>query len=193
MTFLPDRHRRTRHQDAADGGEGGHHAARARRRAPCRASRPWSSGWTARTTISSAPPRRATIARRRRSGSGWRRPATSICRQIFRLVFGPRRGLLRRGRDRARRGGQRIGPQGTPVEWVEEESYFFRLSAYQDKLLDLYERQPDFVLPKERLQRGCRASCAAGCRTCRSRARRSTGAFRCRANPSTSCMCGWTR
>jgi methionyl-tRNA synthetase len=47
-------------------------------------------------------------------------------------------------------GGQRIGPQGTPVEWVEEESYFFRLSAYQDKLLDLYARQPGFVLPKER-------------------------------------------
>ena len=39
---------------------------------------------------------------------------------------------------------------GTPVEWVEEESYFFRLSAYQQKLLDLYER-PDYVLPKERL------------------------------------------
>jgi methionyl-tRNA synthetase len=40
---------------------------------------------------------------------------------------------------------------GTPVEWVEEESYFFRLSAYQDKLLDLYATHPDFVLPKERL------------------------------------------
>jgi len=48
-------------------------------------------------------------------------------------------------------GGTRIGALGTPVEWVEEESYFFRLSAYQDKLLDLYARVPDFVLPKERL------------------------------------------
>src|SRR5882762_7455881 len=47
--------------------------------------------------------------------------------------------------------GVRLGPQGTPVEWVEEESYFFRLSAYQQKLSDLYEKQPDFVLPKERL------------------------------------------
>ncbi len=47
--------------------------------------------------------------------------------------------------------GVRLGPQGTPVEWVEEESYFFRLSAYQQKLIDLYEKQPDFVLPKERL------------------------------------------
>jgi methionyl-tRNA synthetase len=47
--------------------------------------------------------------------------------------------------------GIRIGPNGTPVEWVEEESYFFKLSAYQQKLLDLYARVPDFVLPKERL------------------------------------------
>jgi methionyl-tRNA synthetase len=47
-------------------------------------------------------------------------------------------------------GGARVGPTGSPVEWVEEESYFFRLSAYQDKLLALYDRQPDFVLPQTR-------------------------------------------
>src|SRR5215472_14631399 len=47
--------------------------------------------------------------------------------------------------------GERVGPQGTPVEWVEEESYFFRLSAYQDRLLVLYTRDPNYVLPKERL------------------------------------------
>ena len=47
--------------------------------------------------------------------------------------------------------GQRLGPHGTPVEWVEEESYFFRLSKYADKLLDLYRRVPDFVLPGKRL------------------------------------------
>ena len=35
---------------------------------------------------------------------------------------------------------------GTPVEWVAEESYFFRLSAYQGKLLKLYQR-PNYVLP----------------------------------------------
>lgn len=46
--------------------------------------------------------------------------------------------------------GTRIGPQGTPVEWVEEESYFFRLSAYQDKLLQLYEDQPDYIGPQTR-------------------------------------------
>src|SRR3954463_11891714 len=47
--------------------------------------------------------------------------------------------------------GVRLGAQGTPVEWVEEESYFFRLSEYQDKLLKLYADVPDFVLPRERL------------------------------------------
>ena len=44
----------------------------------------------------------------------------------------------------------RRGPQGTPVEWVEEESYFFKLSAYQDKLLALYASQPDFIGPDSR-------------------------------------------
>jgi methionyl-tRNA synthetase len=44
----------------------------------------------------------------------------------------------------------RRGAQGTPVEWVEEKTYFFRLSAYQDKLLALYEAKPDFIGPDAR-------------------------------------------
>ncbi len=46
--------------------------------------------------------------------------------------------------------GVRYGPQGTPVEWVSEESYFFRLSAYGDRLLAHYEANPDFIGPAER-------------------------------------------
>lgn len=46
--------------------------------------------------------------------------------------------------------GVRYGPQGAPVEWVAEESYFFKLSNYQDRLLELYADQPDFVGPAER-------------------------------------------
>jgi methionyl-tRNA synthetase len=46
--------------------------------------------------------------------------------------------------------GENLSPQGTPVEWVEEESYFFRLSAYQDKLLAHYEAHPEFVGPDTR-------------------------------------------
>jgi len=39
---------------------------------------------------------------------------------------------------------------GSLVEWIEEESYFFRLSKWQDKLLDYYEKNTDFILPKSR-------------------------------------------
>ena len=47
-------------------------------------------------------------------------------------------------------GGERLSPQGTPVEWTVEESWFFRLSAYQDRLLALYRDQPDFIRPESR-------------------------------------------
>jgi len=39
---------------------------------------------------------------------------------------------------------------GSTVEWIEEESYFFRLSKWQDKLLDYYEKNSDFILPKSK-------------------------------------------
>ena len=39
---------------------------------------------------------------------------------------------------------------GRPTETVTEENYYFKLSAFQDKLLDLYERQPDFIQPDTR-------------------------------------------
>ena len=47
-------------------------------------------------------------------------------------------------------GGQKLSPQGTPVEWTVEESWFFRLSKYQQPLLDLYERRPEFIQPDSR-------------------------------------------
>jgi methionyl-tRNA synthetase len=47
-------------------------------------------------------------------------------------------------------GGARLSPQGTPVEWTVEESWFFRLSSYQDRLLQLYRDQPDFIRPEAR-------------------------------------------
>jgi len=39
---------------------------------------------------------------------------------------------------------------GSKVEWVEEESYFFKLSKWQDKLIEYYDKNPDFILPKSR-------------------------------------------
>jgi len=47
-------------------------------------------------------------------------------------------------------GGQKLSPQGTPVEWTVEESWFFRLSAYQQKLLDHYLAHPQFIRPESR-------------------------------------------
>ena len=39
-----------------------------------------------------------------------------------------------------------------PTTWMHEECYFFRLSAYQEKLLDFYKKNPNFITPKERMQ-----------------------------------------
>ena len=47
-------------------------------------------------------------------------------------------------------GGKKFAPTGAEVKWVEEDSYFFRLSAYQDRLLQLYTDRPDFIAPEER-------------------------------------------
>ncbi|MEQ1769578.1 MAG: methionine--tRNA ligase, partial [Devosia sp.] len=47
-------------------------------------------------------------------------------------------------------GGKKFAPTGAEVQWVEEDSYFFRLSAYQDRLLKLYADRPDFIAPDER-------------------------------------------
>lgn len=41
-------------------------------------------------------------------------------------------------------------PTGAPVEWVEEPSYFFKLSAFQEKLLEYYKTHPDFIAPLSR-------------------------------------------
>ena len=47
--------------------------------------------------------------------------------------------------------GEKLSPQGTPVEWTAEETWFFRLSKYQEPLLKLYREQPDFIRPETRL------------------------------------------
>ena len=47
-------------------------------------------------------------------------------------------------------GGVKLSPQGTPVEWTAEESWFFRLSKYQQPLLDHYAANPDFIRPESR-------------------------------------------
>ncbi|MCG7360466.1 methionine--tRNA ligase [Roseomonas sp. ACRSG] len=46
--------------------------------------------------------------------------------------------------------GQKFAPTGAPVEWVREPSYFFRLSAWQDRLLAFYDEHPEFIAPQSR-------------------------------------------
>ena len=47
-------------------------------------------------------------------------------------------------------GGEKLSPQGSPVEWTAEESWFFKLSAYQQPLLDHYAANPQFIQPDSR-------------------------------------------
>lgn len=44
-----------------------------------------------------------------------------------------------------------IAPSGHEVEWVSEESYFLRLSKYQDRLVEFFKSHPDFITPNGRL------------------------------------------
>jgi methionyl-tRNA synthetase len=102
--------------------------------------------------------------------------------------------------------GKLIAPTGTgaEVEWVEEPSYFFRLSAWQDRLLEFYDRNPDFIAPESRrnevvsfVKGGLkdlsvsRTSFKWGVPV-RSHAPASNGACRSPTIPTTSCMSGST-
>ena len=148
---LPDRHRRARPQDEADGGQGGPHA---RARSPT-ATRRASSRW--RTTldlsnddfIRTTEPRHYEACGRDLAAHGGGR--RHLQEEVWRLVLGPRRDLLQaKARPRSATAQRFATQNGTPVEWNEEETYFFRLSAYQDRLLAHYEKNPDFILPPER-------------------------------------------
>ncbi len=86
--------------------------------------------------------------------------------------------------------GTRLGGQGTPVEWVEEESYFFRLSAYAERLLALYET--GYIMPETR--RNEIVSFVKGGLQDLSISRTTFNwGIPFPATRATSCMFGWTR
>ena len=88
------------------------------------------------TTISFARRSRATRTGRRRCGSAWRRGDIYLGKYTGWYSV---RDEAFYGEDEIeeRDGKRQLSPKtGTPVEWVEEESYFFKLSAYQDRLLE---------------------------------------------------------
>ena len=88
--------------------------------------------------------------------------------------------------------GVRYGGQGTPVEWVEEQSYFFRLSAYQDRLLAHYEAHPEFIGPTER-RNEVTSFVKGGLKDLSISRTAFDWGSRCRATTATSCTCGSTR
>lgn len=49
-----------------------------------------------------------------------------------------------------KKNGKLIAPSGAEVEWIKEESYFFKLSEWQDKLIDFYNNNPKSILPESR-------------------------------------------
>ena len=86
----------------------------------------------------------------RSCGGACKRPATSISTNMPAGTRCATRPITTRANLRRAADGKKLSPQGTPVEWVEEESYFFKLSAYQDKLLAHYDAHPEFIGPDTR-------------------------------------------
>ena len=78
----------------------------------------------------------------------------------------------------------RCAPTGAAVEWVEEENYFFRLSAWQDRLLAFYDAHPDAIAPRSR--RNTAPSCAGAAPTLPRAAAPATRASNCATNSSTA-------
>ena len=90
-------------------------------------------------------------------------------------------------------GGKCPDHQTAPA-YIKEKNYFFRMSKYQQRLIETLEAKPDLVRP-ERYRGEVLAFCASRSRIFRSRGRKagSTGASRSRSIPSTSPTCGLTR
>ncbi len=116
-----------------------------------------------------------------------------LSRQICRLVFGARRGLLRRERDASQRaeGARRVEDRHAGRVGGGGELFLPALGLSGQAAQAL--RAAELRAAEGAAATKWRASCAAACRTCRSRAPPSTGASACPATTSTSCMCGSTR
>ena len=84
------------------------------------------------------------------SGRRWKRPATSTSTATRAGIRSATKPFTTKSELIAGEGGDKLSPQGTPVEWTDEETWFFRLSKYQQPLLDLYAANPGFIQPESR-------------------------------------------
>ena len=143
---VPHRHRRARHQDPTGGRGAG--ASRPRRWSTARAR---SSGRSRRcstspTPTSSAPPSRATCGRCRSSSRSSTTTATSSSAPTRGSTASPARRIT----PRTSWSSGKCPIHGRPVERVTEENWFFKLSRYEQRLLDHYAAHPDAVQPTTR-------------------------------------------
>ena len=144
---FPDRHRRARAEGRARGAEGRPRDTRVRRRGRRAPSGRCARTCRSRTTTSSGRPSRAITPRRRRSGTASQK-AGDIYKGEYEgwycsvdELFVPEAQLV----------DDKCPTCGSKVERLKEESYYFRLSKYQQPLLDWYRDHPDFVQPEFRL------------------------------------------
>ena len=107
---------------------------------------------TSRSTDSSAPPSRATIARARRSG-GDGEERRHLSRQLCRLVFGARRGLLRRRGNRRRGGRCAPRPAGLAGRMGRGEELFLQTVGLSGQTARALCEPAGFHLPRERRER----------------------------------------
>ena len=138
-------------------------------------------------TSSSARAMRATSASSGTSSSGSTTTATSTRTSTRASTASAVRSSRPRGARRRQCPIHDIAP-----EWIEEKNYFFRLSAYQDRLLALYDERPDFVLPGFRFNEA-RSFIAGGLQDFSSAAPGSRGGSRCRGTRARSPTSGSTR
>ena len=147
---VPDRHRRALGQHRPVGRGAGHDAPRVRGREGGAVPRPPRTRCSSARTGSSAPRTRTTTAPPRRWSAAPTTTATSTSAR-YEGWYCPNEGfkapsdLLETAK-----GMQCPNHPDVPLQWLTERNWFFRLSAYQQRLLDWYEANPDFVQPDYR-------------------------------------------
>ena len=105
---------------------------------------------TCRTTASSGPRSRTIIAPARRSGQAMEERGDLYLDRYEGWYSVRDEAYYEEDELTLAEDGAKLSPQGTPVEWTVEESWFFRLSKYQQPLLDHYAANPDFIRPESR-------------------------------------------
>ena len=172
------------HQDGADGARAKASTSAALADRNSARFRELAEALNSRTTISSAPPSRATT---RPVTEIWKRMAANSNGDIYQshlrgLVLGARRGLLRRGRDRADgEDGKRFAPSGAAGRMGRGGQLFLPPLGLPGAAARALRGQSRFHRARRAPQRDRQLRQGRACRTSRSRAPPSTGAFRCRA------------